>query len=241
MRDRVFAKPIKKQFEFDEEVASVFDDMIARSVPFYRENLELIASLVVASVKEGARIFDLGCSTGSLLIEIAKRSDKKLELIGLDNAAPMIERARNKARAFGVDVHFEVADILEYDFKEADIFIANYTMQFIRPLHRERFIAKLHKHLKPAGLFFMSEKIISEDKELDRQLIDIYYAFKKRQGYSEYEIAQKREALENVLVPYTLEENVQMLRECGFFYVEPIFRWANFATFYAKKGRGDSL
>ena len=241
MRDRVFAKPIKKQFEFDEEVASVFDDMIARSVPFYKENLDLIASLVAASAREGARIFDLGCSTGSLLIEIAKRSDKKLELIGLDNAAPMIERARNKARAFGVDVRFEVADILEYDFKEADIFIANYTMQFIRPLRREKFIAKLHEHLAPEGLFFMSEKIISEDKELDRQLIDIYYAFKKRQGYSEYEIAQKREALENVLVPYTLEENVQMLRECGFSYVEPIFRWANFATFYAKKGRGDSL
>ncbi len=241
MRDKVFAKPIKKQFEFDEEVASVFDDMIARSVPFYKENLDLIASLVVASVKEGARIYDLGCSTGSLLIEIAKRSDKRLELIGLDNAAPMIERARNKAKAFGVDVRFEVADILEYPFEQADIFIANYTMQFIRPLHREKFIAKLYEHLKPSGRFFMSEKIISEDKELSKQLVDIYYAFKKRQGYSDYEIAQKREALENVLVPYTLQENMQMLKECGFSYVEPIFRWANFATFYAKKGQGDLL
>ncbi len=241
MEDRIFAKPIEKQFEFDREVASVFDDMIARSVPFYKANLRLIASLVVASVQEGARIYDLGCSTGSLLIEIAKRSDKKLQLIGLDNAGAMIERARNKAKAFGVDVEFVEADILDYPFQEADIFIANYTMQFIRPLRREKFIAKLFAHLKPGGLFFMSEKIISEDKRLNKQLIDIYHDFKKGQGYSEYEIAQKREALENVLVPYTLGENEEMLKNCGFSYVEPIFRWANFATFYAKKDRDGSL
>ncbi len=235
MRDEIFKEPIKKQFEFDEGVASVFDDMIARSVPFYKQNLDLIASLIVASVEDGARIYDLGCSTGSLLIEIAKRSDKKLELIGIDSAKPMIERAQNKAKAFGVDIEFVQADILEYDFKEADIFIANYTMQFIRPLKREKFIAKLYEYLKENGLFFMSEKIISEDKHLNKQLIDIYFAFKKAQGYSDYEIAQKREALENVLVPYSLQENIQMLKSCGFRYVEPIFRWANFASLYAKK------
>ncbi len=235
MRDDIFKEPIKKQFEFDEEVASVFDDMIARSVPFYKENLDLIASLVAANAKEHARIYDLGSSTGTLLIEIAKRASKSLDLIGLDNSKPMVVRARNKAKAFGVDVEFVEADILEYDFKEADIFIANYTMQFIRPLKREKFINKINQKLRSGGIFFMSEKIISEDKRLNKQLIDIYFAFKKLQGYSDYEIAQKREALENVLIPYSLQENVEMLQNCGFSYVEPIFRWANFATFFAKK------
>ncbi len=235
MRDEIFKKPITKQFAFDEEVATVFDDMIARSVPFYKENLALVRDIVLKNSKEESVIYDLGCSTGTLLIEIAKRSDKKLHLFGLDNAAAMIERARNKAGAFGVDVTFIEADIIDFAYEKSDIFIANYTLQFIRPLKREKFVRKIYQSLKEEGLFIFSEKVISEDKKLNKQLIDIYFDFKKAQGYSDFEIAQKREALENVLVPYTLKENEEMMKNCGFSYVEPIFRWANFATFIAKK------
>jgi len=44
MKDKLFEKPIKKQFEFDEDVASVFDDMLSRSVPHYEEMLKLTTS-----------------------------------------------------------------------------------------------------------------------------------------------------------------------------------------------------
>ncbi len=235
MRDDIFKKPIAKQFEFDEEVASVFDDMIERSVPFYKENMALVRDLVIANLQDGERLYDLGCSTGSLLIEIAKRSGKKLHLIGIDNSAAMIERARNKAKAFGVDIEFVKADILEYPFEPCGAFVANYTLQFIRPLKRERFVKKLSSKLRDGGVFLFSEKIVSEDKMLNKQLIDIYFDFKRAQGYSDYEIAQKREALENVLIPYTIQENEEMLLVNGFGYVEPVFRWANFATFFARK------
>jgi len=235
MEDRLFAKPIKKQFEFDEEVASVFDDMIARSVPFYKETQALVRDLVLKNVKEGALIYDLGSSTGSTLIDIAAHSDKKLRLIGLDNSEAMVERARKKASAYGVDVEFVLADILEYAYDEAEAFLANYTLQFIRPLRRGEFVKKVCENLKKGGVFICSEKVISEDKQLNKQLIDIYYDYKKKQGYSDFEIAQKREALENVLVPYTLKENEEMLKNAGFSYVEVIFRWANFATFFARK------
>ena len=66
-------------------------------------------------------------------------------------------------------------------------------------------------------------------------MIDIYYAYKKAHGYSEYEIAQKREALENVLIPFTIEENIRMCRDAGFRNISTIFQWANFVTFVAKK------
>ena len=233
-KDRVFAKPITKRFEFDEEVASVFDDMIARSVPFYKENMELVCTLLAKGVSEGAVVYDLGCSTGSLLIDLAKRRPD-LRLVGLDSSEAMIERARKKAKAFGVAVEFEVADILNYPFLEAGAMVSNYTLQFVRPREREKLVRKIAEAIEPGGLFVCSEKIISEDKWLDKVLVEIYFDFKRSQGYSEYEIAQKREALENVLVPYTLTENIQMLKDAGFGFVEPIFRWANFATFLAKK------
>ncbi len=233
-KDRLFTQPIKRRFEFDEEVASVFDDMISRSVPFYKENMELIRSLLVRGLPQGALLYDLGCSTGSLVIDLAKKRPD-LRLVGLDSSKAMIERARKKAKAFGVDVVFEVADILDYPFQKAEAMVSNYTLQFIRPREREKLIRKVCEVLRSEGVFVCSEKIVSKDKWLDRALVDIYFDFKRSQGYSDYEIAQKREALENVLIPYTMQENLQMLQEAGFNFVEPIFRWANFATFFAKK------
>ncbi len=235
MEDKIFGKPIKKQFEFDEEVASVFDDMINRSVPFYKDVLELVSMLAVKNVEENGLIYDLGCSTGSTLIEIFAKSDKKLKLIGLDSSKAMIERAKRKAKAYNATIEFIEGDILEFNFKKAELFISNYTLQFIRPLKRDKLVKKIYNSLKEEGIFIFSEKVISEDKTLNKQLIDIYFDFKKRQGYSDFEIMQKREALENVLVPYSVKENEEMIKNAGFKYCETIFRWANFVTFFARK------
>ena len=235
MKDNVFNKPIKKQFEFDEEVASVFDDMLNRSVPFYKENLNLQIDILKNFLKENDKVIDLGSSTGTFLINLAKKSNKKLNLIGIDNSPAMIKRAKQKAKAFGVEATFIEADFLEYDLKNSKSIIANYTIQFIRPLKREKLIKKIYDSLEDNGIFLMSEKLITENKVLNKIMIDIYYEYKKQKGYSEYEIAQKREALENVLIPYTMQENIEMLKNAGFRDIEVIFRWNNFATFIAFK------
>ncbi len=235
MRDEVFKKPISKQFEFDEDVASVFDDMLNRSVPFYKENLNLQIKILKEFLKDNDKIIDLGCSTGNFLIELAKKSDKKLKLIGIDNSEAMIKRAKQKAKAFGVKIKFLNEDFLNSNLNNAKAIIANYTIQFIRPLKREKLIKKIYSSLKEDGIFLMSEKLISENKKLNKIMIDIYYEYKKKMGYSEFEIAQKREALENVLIPYSMQENIDMLKEAGFKNIEIIFRWNNFATFLAFK------
>jgi tRNA (cmo5U34)-methyltransferase len=235
LKDKVFAKPIKKQFEFDEEVASVFDDMLNRSVPFYKENLNLEINILKNFLNENDKIVDLGSSTGTFLIELAKKTDKNLNLIGIDNSSAMIKRAKNKAKAFGAKIKFIEEDFLNYDFSNSKAVIANYTIQFVRPLKREKLIKKIYNSLVNEGIFLMSEKLITSNKKLNKIMIDEYYEFKKKMGYSEYEIARKREALENVLIPYTMEENIEMLKEAGFREVEVIFRWNNFATFIAFK------
>jgi len=233
-KDKVFTKDIEKQFEFDEEVANVFDDMISRSVPFYKENLSLSINILKKYLKNGDKILDLGSSTGTFLINLAKQKSN-LKLRGIDNSPAMIERAKNKAKAFGVDINFVETDFLTYPFEKNRLIIANYTIQFIRPIKREKLISKIFNSLEKNGLFLMSEKLISEDKKLNKILIDEYYNYKKQKGYSEYEIAKKREALENVLIPYTEEENKEMLKNAGFKHIETIFRWGNFATFLASK------
>jgi len=235
MKDKIFEKKIEKKFEFDEAVASVFDDMLNRSVPFYDEVRKLIISLILKEQKEGKKIVDLGSSTAKLLLELHGKMECKMSLKGIDNSQAMVDRAMQKCQAFGADIELELADMLTYDYKNEDIVIANYTLQFIRPMQRTGLLKKICEGLNDDGMFLFSEKVTFADKKLDKELIDIYYAYKKEQGYSEYEISQKREALENVLIPFTIEENMQMCRDAGFKQIDTIFQWANFVTFVAKK------
>ena len=235
MIDKVFNKSITKQFEFDEEVASVFDDMLNRSVPFYKEMQRLSISFASNFLEENDTVYDLGCSTASTLIELAQYSKKKLKLKGIDNSEAMLNRARKKAKAFGVDIEFFNDDIFNVEFANAKLILSNYTLQFIRPLQREKLVQKIYDSLEEQGVFIFSEKLISTNKILSKQSIDEYYTFKQTQGYSKFEISQKREALENVLVPYSEDENKKMILDAGFSHCETIFKWVNFATFIAIK------
>jgi len=235
MKDHVFTQPIKKQFEFDSDVAAVFDDMLQRSVPFYTETLKLTSRFARLYLKENGRLYDLGCSTASQLLDIERGLECKAILIGIDNARAMLDQAAKKIDAFGSGIEVYEGDILTFEYAKADVMLSNYTLQFIRPPVRETLLSTIYETLNEEGVFIFSEKVISEEKRLNKELIDCYYDFKKEQGYSAYEIVQKREALENVLIPYTAQENIEMVLRCGFRHCEVIFRWANFATFIAFK------
>jgi len=235
LKDNIFTKPIVKQFEFDEDVASVFDDMINRSVPFYDEMLKLTTAFALKYTKEDDIIYDLGCSTASTLLSIAKNTTVPLKLIGIDTSQAMLNRARSKTKAFGYDIKFIMNDIFNVNLKTSKVIISNYTLQFIRPLQREQLIKKIYDSLDDGGVFIFSEKIVTTDTFLNKAYIDEYYKFKKTQGYSQFEISQKREALENVLIPYSYDENKMMIKDAGFKHFDCIFKWINFATFIAIK------
>lgn len=233
--DTLFTKPISKQFEFDAEVAAVFDDMLSRSVPFYKESQALTRHFAVNALQRGGTVYDLGCSTASQLLEIERSMEKNgtVRLIGIDNSHAMIEHARKKVEVYGSSIELVEGDILSFPYEKARVIISNYTLQFIRPLQREGLIRTIADALEEGGVFIFSEKVVSDDPKLNKELIDCYYDFKKMQGYSEYEIMQKREALENVLIPYTMNENILMAKNNGFKTCDVLFRWANFATFIA--------
>ncbi len=229
---------IKEDFTFNQQVASVFDDMISRSVPFYAQVIEGSAQLLGRYLEEGDTVYDLGCSTGSTLLEFSRLLEhKNLSYYGVDNAKPMIEKARLKAEKAGKDhcISFHQQDITAFRGKEVGAIILNYTLQFIRPPQRLQFVQKLYRGLRPGGLLLLSEKVFNHDIRLNREFIHIYHQFKKAKGYSDLEIAQKREALENILVPFSIEENIEMLQQCGFSPVNTFFQWFNFCSFAAQK------
>jgi len=209
--------------------------MLSRSVPFYDEMNKLTVAFALKYITPNSTVYDLGCSTASTLIQITQKSKIDFKPIGVDNSNAMLIQAINKAKAYGLEINFLEANIFDIDFAPSSVIISNYTLQFIRPLLREKLVKKIYDALDDGAVFIFSEKIISEDKRLDKLMIDEYYEFKKTKGYSEFEISQKREALENVLIPYTYEENKKMCQDIGFKHFESIFRWNNFTTFIAIK------
>ena len=236
-KDKLFQKQkIESDFVFDKEVAQIFDDMLNRSIPHYREVIDLISQIFDKYLPQNPHIYDLGCSTGNTLIYLASAlKNKNPELFGFDNSKDMIEKAREKAKAYGKKISFLHKDIFETEIENADAIILNYTLQFIRPLKREALLKKLCKGLKENGVLILSEKIVLNHPVLNRDFTEIYYDFKKRMGYSELEIAKKREALENVLIPFTLEENLSLIKQAGFSFATPFFQWVNFVSIIAIK------
>jgi tRNA (cmo5U34)-methyltransferase len=229
---------VPNDFVFNERVVEVFDDMLDRSIPFYQEVIKASAHLLDNCLLTGDSVHDLGCATGtSLLLFSRLLHHKKLHFYGMDNSVPMLDKARLKAELFGKQdrISFSLQDIVDFDHPGAGAVILHYTLQFIRPLQRQTFLTRICHNLRPGGVLLISEKTISHDPRLNREYIAIYHRFKKSRGYSELEIAKKREALENILIPFSAEENKAMLLKAGFTSVETYFRWFNFASFVAIK------
>lgn len=239
-RDQVY-KDIRGRvddFTFDRGVANVFDDMVQRSVPFYAEIQRMVRELVTDFGVAGTRVYDLGCSTGTTLLQLDEALDPGVSFVGVDNAEEMLAKCREKMRERATKRSCELrrCDLdhgVEIDNASAVLMIL--TLQFIRPLNRDRLIAEIHRGLNDKGCFILVEKVLGEDSLFNRLFIEHYYDMKRRNGYSDTEIAQKREALENVLVPYKLLENRELLLRTGFRYADVFFKWYNFCGMVAVK------
>jgi len=239
VKDRIFKEPLSKLtgFEFDARVAEVFDDMLDRSVPFYAEVQRMILDLVSHYYQEESTIYDLGCSTGIMMARLMEEFPGITQIVGLDDSQAMVDKANQRIcpMPFQGKVVVACEDIRNTPLEQASVVIMNYTLQFIRPLHRDKVVRNIFEGLLPGGIFILSEKVLEDHNQISRLFIDMYYRFKRRQGYSELEISQKRERLENVLVPYKISELREILTNVGFAEVEIFFKWNNFTSLIAIK------
>jgi tRNA (cmo5U34)-methyltransferase len=227
-----------QNFDFGEATASVFDDMLDRSIPFYEEIQRMIGDLCANFAIPGTNIYDVGCSTCNTFLAIEDRIPENCTCVGLDYSKEMLDKAREKlsARGFSLPVQLDCADLNKgVAMTNASVVIINLTLQFVRPLFREKLIDSIAAGINPGGCLILVEKVLSEDSTINRLFIKHYYEMKKRNGYSEMEIAQKREALENILIPYHYDENRKLLLEHGFKSCDSFFRWYNFCGMVAIK------
>lgn len=237
-KDELFEQePWPKPFVFNEEVVRVFDNMVSRSVPLYREVVAGAVHWALAYYQTGTRIIDVGCSTGTFLELFGRFLKQPATLVGIDNSQPMLIKAKEKLEQIQPFHQVElICDQAENcSFENSSVVVMNYTLQFLPLPQRQKLLRTVYEGLVPGGLLFLSEKIRSNSPQFQETITRHYEIFKARNGYAKTEIERKKEALENVLIPLTETEQVQMLRSSGFESVDTLMKLHNFVSFVALK------
>jgi tRNA (cmo5U34)-methyltransferase len=238
--DTLYANPLAQveTFTFDESVVNVFPDMIKRSVPGYATIINMIGNLAERYAQHESTCYDLGCSLGAATLAMRHRiRAANCTIIGVDNSAAMLARCQQviAADSAEVEVNLYCADLCEFPIYNASVVVLNFTLQFIAVEKRSAILSDIYAGLKPNGVLILSEKLAFEDEQHQALMIDLHHNFKRANGYSDLEIAQKRSAIENVLIPETLTIHRQRLKDAGFSSVDVWFQCFNFASLIAIK------
>jgi tRNA (cmo5U34)-methyltransferase len=237
MRDNLFNANIDiADFRFDKEVVEVFDDMVRRSVPGYDSMIQMIGLIARMYGQDNTNYYDLGSSTGAISLAIAlNNKHQKNTFFAIDNSEEMVIKCKQNLESKIDNLQATCADINQIHIENASIVVLNLTLQFIDVKDRSNLIKKIYEGLNPGGVLIISEKIHFEDKETQDQITNLHIDFKKENGYSELEIANKRQAIENVLITDTKAIHIERLKDSGFKDTSCFFQCLNFVSFLSVK------
>ena len=237
MRDNLFDKQTDiADFQFDQEVVKVFDDMVRRSVPGYDSMIQMIGLIARMYGQDNTNYYDLGSSTGAITLSIAlNNKSKNNQFLAIDNSEEMVEQCKKNLQNKIANLQVVCDDINQVKIQNASIVVLNLTLQFIDVNLRSNLINKIYDGLEPGGILIISEKIHFDDAVTQNQITKLHMDFKKENGYSELEIANKRQAIENVLITETKEHHLNRFRECGFVETSCFFQCLNFVSFLSVK------
>lgn len=223
-------------FTFNDEVAEVFEDMIDRSVPGYKTSLKLITLFSKQYYKANTNCYDIGCSLGASSLSIL-RGAKSAKVIAIDNSEAMINACidGHKELISQDKILFVKENVCDAKLENASIIVINYVVQFLAIHERDKLIKKAYDALVQGGVLIISEKIHFKNPYEANRLFKLHHQFKSANGYSELEIASKRDSLEGVLLTETQEDHTERAIRAGFTRVEKVLSNLNFVTYRFEK------
>ena len=226
----------RSAWSFGDGVAEAFPEHAERSIPWYRDGHELICYLSDFFVAPDSTVYDMGCSTGALLQQLAAHNRHKpgVRWIGLDREQAMIERARRTCAGLE-NVELQCRDILTGELKGADMIIAYYTIQFVEERRRQALFDRIYQALNWGGAFILFEKVGAPDSRFQDMMSCLYREFKQRNGFSSDEILNKELSLKGVLKPFSTAGNLGLLNRAGFTDVMTVMKYVCFEGFLAIK------
>jgi len=228
------------KWEFNEDVALEFENMLTKSIPQYEVMRNLIYDIGCGFISLGDKtaILDLGCSDGLNLKKFVSKYGATRTFKGIDISEPMLQLAKTRFEGMINAGVVEICNMdLRYEFPMGSfsLIMSILTLQFIPIEYRQFILQNVYDNLKNGSAFIMVEKVLGNTYDINKILVDNYYKLKNKNGYSYDEINRKRQSLEGVLVPMTSEWNKDMLKQAGFKKVDTFWRYLNFEGYLAIK------
>lgn len=225
----------EKEWQFNQDVTAVFDDMLSRSIPQYEVMRKAVFDLGREYAQFGTFIIDMGCSRGEALAPFVKQFGRSNNYIGIEVSESMFEAATERFKDNDL-VSIRKQDLrLGYPTEKASVTLCILTLQFTPIEYRQRILKQVYDNLLDGGALVIVEKVLGATAELDSRMVDCYYGLKGANGYSPEQIERKRLSLEGILVPVTAKWNEELLFGAGFKQVDCFWRWMNFAGWIALK------
>ncbi len=233
-RDALVLEPDGKWSFGQAQVASNFDAHIENSVPLYRHSHDLICAFAEFFLSDGSLCYDLGCATGRLSARLAARH-QQAAIKAIDIESRMIAHADATHCKALANVELLTADITQFEFVPADLMIACYTLQFIKPRLRATLLHKIYHGLHRGGALLLFEKVIAADAALQEMATLIHTNFKLAHGCPPEQVITKANSLRGVQQPLTASANKKLLRAAGFSRVFTVMKYLCFEGYLAIK------
>ena len=223
------------QWSFGGDTHKTFDAHVSKSVPFYNDGHCIIEEVSDFFLSDGSLVYDIGCSTGTLLEKLAVRNiNKKIQFIGCEPEIGMTHAAIEKCKKHK-NISIVNESILDIPMEKADLISSYYTIQFLHPSIRQDVFDKIYKSLNWGGAFIFFEKVRAPDARFQNMMSLIYNEYKFSQGYTPQEVITKSKSLKGVLEPFSSQGNIDLASRAGFKDVMSVFKYICFEGFLAIK------
>lgn len=226
-----------KSWNFNGDIPKIFDKHVEKSVPLYNEIQNLIINLGEFFIKDNSNILDIGCSTGTTIINLINNIEKNFYITGVDVSKEMIETAEDNIKSINKVTKITLLNdsILNINMENLDYVISNLTLQFLNLSDKEILCKNIYNGLNKGGALIVFEKVYSKEPMYQDIYNQLYYDFKEDKGFTDEEIRKKEKSLRGILRPMKDKDNLELLKSCGFM-VEECFRYLNFIGYLCIKG-----
>ena len=198
---------------FDFNKIEDFDKHINLSIPHYDELQKQIINISQYFIDEHSSVYDIGCSTGSLLKKLPFK--EKVSYIGIDKSNLIPDTHEY--------IKFIKDDIFNINITDASLILSIFTLQFLSHKERANTLRKIKEGLNHGGCFIVAEKIYASSPKVQDIINSFYYQYKE-EHFEVSEILKKEQQLRTAL---RINTSDKLIKECLAIGKVDIF-WKNY-------------
>ena len=231
---------VEGTWQFNKNVANVFDKHVKQSIPHYNDIQDYIVSLSEWFIKDNSVIHDLGCSTGETIKKINNLNvSNNYKIIGYDTSKRMIDLAKKKVSSSKLKkrkIKFVCKNVLDIQkFEKSSLFISILLFPFLKLSERKKVLKKIYDSLETGGAFICVEKIRASNANYEDIFNQIYFDFKLKKKLNEKQILNKAKSLRSSMNLFSQKKTIQLIRDSRFQSCEVFFKCFNFLGYIAIK------